>query len=367
MQPLSEITQARVANFNAGPAAMPQAVLQRMQAELLDYQGRGLSVLEMSHRSQEFSDIASRAESDLRQLLDVPNDYAVLFMQGGASAQFSLCVQNLDTRSQLAYLGSGYWARKAIDAARTRTTLDVVARCEDEELIRVPDCSDWQSWQGASFLHLTDNETIDGVLLHELPETDVPLVCDMSSSILSRPIDVSRYGMIYAGAQKNIGPAGITLVIVREDLLERSAERNLPAVFSYAAMARAGSMLNTPPTFAWYAAGLVFQWLLEQGGLSAMAERNEQQARRVYEAIDRHDLYRNRVHPQNRSRMNIPFLLPDEAMTTLFLQAAQQRRLIGLKGHKSVGGLRASLYNAVTDQAVDELVDHLDQFAEQHA
>jgi len=347
---------------------MPRSVLERMQSELLDYRGRGLSVLEMSHRSEDFADIAAQADSDLRQLLAIPDNYTVLYMQGGASAQFSLCVQNLDVAGRVAYLNSGYWARKAMDSARPLTQVSEVASAQAQPRIQLPDSSQWADCRDASFLHLTDNETIDGIVLHELPESaDVPLVCDMSSSILSRPLDIQRYGLIYAGAQKNIGPAGITLVIVRNDLLERSAERALPPVFSYAAMAKAGSMLNTPPTFAWYSAGLVFQWLLEEGGLSVVAERNERQAQRVYAAIDGHDMYINRVHPQNRSLMNVPFQLTQEALTGEFLQGAANRGFVGLKGHKSVGGLRASLYNAVTDRAVDELVDYLHFFAEHHA
>jgi phosphoserine aminotransferase len=242
-----------------------------------------------------------------------------------------------------------------------------VTRCQENPLVKVPDSSQWADCKSASFLHLTDNETIDGVVLHEVPHKEVPLVCDMSSSILSQPIDVKRYGMIYAGAQKNIGPAGITLVIVKDELIARSAEKSLPSVFSYAAMAKAGSMLNTPPTFAWYASGLVFQWLLEEGGLGAIGARNEAKARRVYAAIDKHELYINNVHPQNRSRMNIPFQLKDESLTNEFLQGATSRCFVGLKGHKSVGGMRASLYNAVTDRAVDALVDYLTFFAEKHA
>lgn len=346
---------------------MPQVVLERMQAEMLDYHGRGLSVLEMSHRSADFADIAAKAEADFRQLLAIPEGYTVLFMQGGASAQFSLCVQNLDVHGQVAYADTGYWSRKAMESARTLSQVNEVVRCQQDPQIKVPDFGQWAECHSASFLHVTDNETIDGIVLHEVPDSEVPLVCDMSSSILSQPVDIARYGMIYAGAQKNIGPAGITLVIIRDELLERSADKTLPPVFSYAAMARAGSMLNTPPTFAWYASGLVFQWLKDEGGLSAIAARNEAQAARVYSAIDRHELYINRVHPQNRSRMNIPFQLTNESLTSDFLEGASSLGFVGLKGHKSVGGLRASLYNAVTNQAVDALVDYLNLFAEQHA
>lgn len=346
---------------------MPQAVLARMQAELLDYQGRGISVLEMSHRSADFAEIAATTEANFRQLLNIPENYSVLFMQGGASAQFSLCVQNLDIAGQVAYADTGSWSRKAMESARVLSEVVEVTRCQDQPLIKVPSSDEWGSSDSASFLHVTDNETIDGITLHEVPRSNVPLISDMSSSILSRPIDISRYGMIYAGAQKNIGPAGITLIIVKDELLERSAERSLPPVFSYAAMAKAGSMLNTPPTFAWYSAGLVFEWLLEQGGVSVIAERNQNQAKRVYSAIDEHELYVNRVHPQNRSIMNIPFQLRNDSLTTGFLAGASGRGFIGLKGHKSIGGLRASLYNAATDQAVDDLIDYLDFFAEQHA
>ncbi len=345
---------------------MPQAVLESIQTNLQDYQGLGLSVLEMSHRSPEFAEIAARAESDLRQLLGIPTDYAVLFMQGGASAQFALCVQNLDVHGKVAYANTGYWSQKAMNCAQSLTAVQQVTHCSEGKTIRIPDSADWAQSPGASFLHITDNETIDGIVFNEVPATDLPLVCDMSSSILSQPIDVSRYGMIYAGAQKNIGPAGITLVIVHEALLARSESQSLPPVFSYSAMHKAGSMLNTPPTFAWYAAGLVFDWLRQQGGLSAMAEQNQRQAASVYAVLDEHALYVNRVDPINRSRMNIPFTLADESLTEALLVGANARGFIGLKGHKSIGGLRASLYNAVTDQAVEDLVDYLASFAREH-
>ena len=346
---------------------MPQVVLETIQRELLDYQGRGLSVLEMSHRSVEFADIATRAEADLRALLRVPADYSILFMQGGASSQFALSVQNLDSKGQVAFANTGYWSGKAIAVAEQLTRVRTVTNTISEPVVRIPDSREWEETDGSSYLHITDNETIDGVVFNQVPETNLPLVCDMSSSILSQPVDVSRYGLIYAGAQKNIGPAGITLLIIRNDLLELSAVRSLPAMFSYAAMAEAGSLLNTPPTFAWYAAGLVFQWLLQQGGLESIAERNRQQAKRIYDVIDNHDIYVNRVHVDNRSLMNIPFVLTDNALTQKLLAGAVIRKLVGLKGHKSMGGLRASLYNAVTDDAVDALVDYLTNFAREHA
>lgn len=351
-------------NFNAGPAAMPLPVLETLQRDLVDYRGRGLSVLEMSHRSTDFIDIAQKAEADLRALLAVPDHYSVLFMQGGASTQFALTVSNLDTAGHVAFANTGYWSGKACQVAAISTQVSEVVCTLRGPLMSVPAADQWLEAGDASYLHVTDNETIDGIQLGELPEGQVPLVCDMSSSILSRPLEIHRYGLIYAGAQKNIGPAGITVVIVRNDLLERSAHRKQQApVFSYAAMHDAGSMLNTPPTFAWYSAGLVFQWLLDEGGLQTIAERNERQAASVYAAIDDSEVFSNRVHPDNRSLMNIPFQLARTEWEPAFLRGSVERGLIGLKGHKSVGGMRASLYNAVTDQAVDALVGYLHEFA----
>jgi len=358
---------SRSPNFNAGPAAMPESVLKTLQNDLLDYRGCGVSVLEMSHRSSEFAEIADRAERNLRTLLNVPSDYSVLFMQGGASAQFALCVQNLDIQGSVAYANTGYWSKKAMNVAQPLTRVQEITQCVSDPLQRIPESHDWIDADNASFVHITDNETIDGIVFNQVPELDVPLVADMSSSILSQPVDVSRYGLIYAGAQKNIGPAGITVLIIRNDLLERSEAASLPPVFSYADTAAASSMLNTPPTFAWYAAGLVFEWLLECGGLESVAARNEQQAQRLYSVIDGHEMFINTVQPDNRSRMNIPFVLRDDTLTQRFLSGAQQQGFIGLKGHKSIGGLRASLYNAVPDESVDSLVGYLNGFALEHA
>lgn len=346
---------------------MPLSVLESLQQDLIDYRGTGLSVLEMSHRSPGFAEIAEKAERDLRQLLAVPDGYSVLFMQGGATSQFALCVQNLDTQGKVAYCNTGYWSAKAMASARLSTEVVQVASCINDPLQRIPESINWLQAHDASFLHLTDNETLGGVAHSEIPESCIPIVSDMSSSILSRPIDVSGYAMIYAGAQKNIGPAGITIVIIRDDLLERSASMKMPPVFNYAAMSAANSLLNTPPTFAWYASGLVFEWLLAQGGLAAIEQQNSRQASRVYEVIDQNDLYVNLVHPDNRSRMNIPFTLADERLTDLFLAEAAARNMIGLKGHKSVGGLRISLYNAVTDVAVDALTEMMLSFAREHS
>ena len=355
-------------NFNAGPAAMPLAVLESIRRDLVDYKGRGLSVMEMSHRSADFVEIAEKAESDLRTLLAVPQDYSVLFMQGGASAQFALTVQNLDKKGEVAFANTGYWSRKAISVAALTTRVREVATLNESPTRHVPSVEQWGNAEGVSYLHVTDNETIDGVQLSELPAGTTPLVCDMSSSILSKPIDINRYDLIYAGAQKNIGPAGITVVIAKDALIEDGQHNaSLAPAFSYKAMRDAGSMLNTPPTFAWYAAGLVFQWLLDEGGLSAIYQRNKRQAEKVYKAIDESPVFTNTIHEANRSIMNIPFQLVDPTREKAFLSGCQQRQIIGLKGHKSVGGLRASLYNAVTDESVDALTNYIDEFAKVRA
>lgn len=347
---------------------MPQAVLERIQSELLDYQGRGLSVLEMSHRSADFMAIAAQAETHLRTLLSIPDHYRVLFMQGGANAQFSLTVNNLDIEGHVAFANTGYWSSKAIAAAAALTQHTTVCELIEQPQRAIPAFENWEDVHNASYLHITDNETIDGIAFDKVPATKLPIVCDMSSSILSQPIDINSYGMIYAGAQKNIGPAGITIVIIREDLLERSRQQSsIPRVFNYAQMSDSGSMLNTPPTFAWYASCCVFEWLLEQGGLAVVAARNKTQAARVYQCIDEHDCFDNQVAVANRSIMNIPFDLPNDTLVDGFLKGASERGLIGLKGHKSRGGIRASLYNGVTDEAVDGLVDYMTDFSQEQA
>lgn len=357
---------------------MPLPVLETLQRDLVDYQGRGLSVLEMSHRSDDFKHIAKTAESDLRLLLDIPDDYAVLFMQGGASAQFALTVSNLDTLGEVAFANTGYWSRKAIAVAeqftQVRKVSNIPANTSSSNktsatnigngLITIPPPDQWLDASGTSYLHITDNETIDGISLNGLPETNTPLVADMSSSILSRPVDVSQYGVIYAGAQKNIGPAGITVIIIRKALLERSNRNtSIAPVFNYSDVYKAESMLNTPPTFAWYAAALVFKWLRDEGGLHVMEQRNVRQAQAVYSALDNSDVYINRIDPAHRSIMNIPFQLRNRQWQESFLQGASECGLVGLKGHKSLGGLRASLYNAATDESVDALIDYLDEFS----
>ncbi|MAR92383.1 MAG: 3-phosphoserine/phosphohydroxythreonine transaminase [Pseudomonadota bacterium] len=354
----------RAYNFCAGPAALPEAVLEQAQAELLDYQGRGLSVMEMSHRSDEVVAMAERAEQDLRDLLAIPDNYRVLFLQGGASAQFAMVPLNLSGKTHSAdYVNTGQWSSKAIKEAQKYCNVHVAASSQADNFSQVPPFEQWQLSDNAAYLHYTPNETIGGVEFDFIPQVDVPLVVDLSSSILSEPLDVSRFGVIYAGAQKNIGPAGITVVIAREDLLGRAIPAT-PTMMDYQVHADNGSMYNTPPTFAWYLAGLVFQWLKQQGGLDAMAALNRAKADKLYQYIDNSDFYANPVAVRNRSRMNVPFTLADAALDNEFLRQADARGLLNLKGHRSVGGMRASLYNAVPMAAVDALIEFMTDFAQ---
>ncbi len=357
----------RAYNFCAGPAALPEPVLEQARAELMDWHGRGLSVMEMSHRSPEFQAIAAEAESDLRDLLAIPDDYAVLFMQGGATAQFSLVPLNLLGEKRSAdYVDTGIWSAKAIREGERYGAVNVVASAEANGFTAVPDPALWHPETDAAYLHYTPNETIGGLEFDFIPETGgVPLVADMSSTILSRPLDVSRFGLIYAGAQKNIGPAGLTLVIVRRDLLGR-ARPETPSVMNYGAVADNASMLNTPPTFAWYLAGLVFRWLKSQGGLESMGRINQHKADRLYSFIDGSDFYANPIEPRFRSWMNVPFTLADESLNDRFLARAQERGLLNLKGHRSVGGMRASIYNAIPEQAIDALTAFMADFEKEH-
>lgn len=356
-------------NFCAGPAALPTAVLERARDELLDYQERGLSVMEMSHRSPEFVAIAEQAEADLRELLAVPNNYRVLFLQGGASMQFAMLPYNLLGQGGTPnYLYTGIWGKKAIAESRHLVGAHVAASSEANGLIAVPRQADIALSSDAAYLHYTANETIGGLEFDYVPEgrladgREVPVVCDMSSSILSGPLDVSRFGVIYAGAQKNIGPAGLTLAIVRDDLLER-ARPDTPTMFSYKVMAEHGSMYNTPPTYSWYLAGLVFQWLKHEiGGLEAMNALNDRKAAKLYAAIDQSEMYSNPIAVANRSRMNVPFVLADDRLDQAFLAESEEAGLLNLKGHRSVGGMRASLYNAVPEAGVDALVAFMADF-----
>jgi phosphoserine aminotransferase len=358
---------SRVHNFSAGPAALPESVLARARDELLDWHGCGMSVMEMSHRGREFTSIAAKAEADLRALLAVPDDYAVLFLQGGALAQNAFVPLNLLGDRRVAdYVDTGLWSGKSIAEARKYCTVNIAASGADRQYRHVPDRADWRLSPDAAYVHLCTNETIGGVEYHWVPDTGaVPLVADMSSHILSRPIDVRRYGLIYAGAQKNIGPAGLTLVIVRQDLLGH-ARPDTPAVFDYTVQAKAGSMYNTPATFGIYLAGLVFEWLTAEGGLAAIEARNVAKAALLYGEIDRSDFYRNPVAAADRSRMNVPFFLPDDRLDEPFLRGAAERGLVQLKGHRVVGGMRASIYNAMPIAGVEALTAWMRDFEARH-
>ncbi len=353
----------RAYNFCAGPAALPEAVLKKAQAEMLDYQGLGLSVMEMSHRSDYYIAIAQKAERDLRDLMGIPDHYKVLFLQGGASLQFAQVPLNLlGDKSSADYVNTGEWSKKAIKEARRYCSVNVVASDEAANFTKVPAFNTWKLDPNAAYLHYTPNETIHGVEYDFIPDVKVPLVADYSSSILSEPVDVNRFGLIYAGAQKNIGPAGITVVIVREDLLGKALPIT-PTMLDYKTHADSDSMYNTPPTYAWYLAGLVFEWIKQQGGVDGMARLNRAKSEKLYGYIDNSGFYKNPVAVPNRSRMNVPFTLPDAALDKPFLQEAEERRLLNLKGHRSVGGMRASIYNPVPMEAVDALIDFMQDFA----
>jgi phosphoserine aminotransferase len=357
----------RVYNFSAGPAAMPEPVLQRAQAELLDYRGSGMSVMEMSHRGSHFMAILAKAEADLRALLAIPAHYRVLFLQGGAIGQNAAVPLNLLPPDGVAdYIDTGHWAQKSIEEARKYGRVNVAASSADEKYTYVPPQSAWQTSKDASYVHVTTNETIGGVEYFWIPDTGgVPLVADASSHILSRPLDVAKFGVVYAGAQKNVGPAGLTVVIVRDDLTGR-ARQECPSVLDYAVQAKADSMFNTPPTFAIYLAGLTFEWLLAQGGLAAIERANIAKADALYAEIDRTGFYRNPVRRADRSRMSVPFVLRDERLDQPFLDGAKERGLAQLKGHRAVGGMRASLYNAMPLAGVQALVAWMREFERTH-
>ncbi|RMG66822.1 MAG: 3-phosphoserine/phosphohydroxythreonine transaminase [Nitrospirae bacterium] len=358
---------SRVYNFSAGPAMLPEEVIQRAASEMADYRGTGMSVMEMSHRSKEFVSIAEKAEADLREILNVPENYKVLFLQGGASSQFAMVPMNLLRGKTTAdYINTGYWSKKAIAEAKRFCEVNIAASSEDTNFTTIPPRDSWNLNPDAAYVHYTPNETIGGVEFHDIPDVgDVPLVADMSSTILSRPIDVSRFGVIYAGAQKNIGPAGITLVIVREDLIGETI-KNTPTMFDYATHAKANSMYNTPPTYSWYIAGLVFEWIKQKGGLESMAEINRRKAEKLYSYIDSSEFYNNPVEPSCRSWMNVPFTLKNPELDSKFLELAKEAGLVNLKGHRSVGGMRASIYNAMPEEGVDALIDFMKDFEQKY-
>ena len=357
----------RVYNFAAGPAMLPLPVLERARDELTDWQSSGMSVMEVSHRGRAFARVAAEAEADLRELLAVPASHKVLFLQGGATLQFSAIPLNLaPPGSTVDYVCTGAWSKKAIADAAAFATVHVAADAKASGYFDVPDPAQWQRSPQAAYLHYTPNETIGGVEFPFVPDSgDVPLIADMSSTLLSRPLDVGRYGLIYAGAQKNIGPAGLTVVIVRESLLGR-ARQGTPAVLDYGAQAAEGSMLNTPPTFAWYLAGLVFKWLKAEGGLAAAALRNRAKAEALYGYIDGSGFYSNPVARACRSWMNVPFRLPRAELEQPFGAEAAREGLANLEGHRSVGGMRASLYNAMPLAGVLALIAFMRDFAARH-
>jgi phosphoserine aminotransferase len=356
-----------VYNFSAGPSVFPKAVLEMAQQELLDWRGSGMSVMEMSHRGKHFSIIAEALESDLRRLMGIPDNYKVLFLQGGASAQFSLIPQNLlNGKAKACYVNTGAWSEKAISDAKAFCNVVVSASSENTNFTTIPDTSTWLLDEQAAYLHYTSNETIHGVEFSEIPNAKgLPLVSDMSSNILSRKVDVSQYGLIYAGTQKNMGPAGVTLVIVRDDLIG-FASKTTPAVFDYAQQAKSHSMLNTPATYNWYLVGLILQWLKAQGGVEAIEQLNITKAARLYQAIDQSSLYSNPVLVECRSRMNVPFILADESLDKQFLASAEANGLYELKGHRTVGGMRASIYNAMPEAGVMALIDFMAEFERTH-
>ncbi len=354
-------------NFSAGPAVLPEAVLERARAEMTDFGGSGMSVMEMSHRGKEFIKIAEEAEADLRELMGIPANYKVLFLQGGAMLQFSAIPLNLSAQgAPVDYLNTGYWSERSTTEAKRLSQVSVAASGEAGKYTSIPPRSQWQLNKDAAYFHYCANETIHGVEFQDTPDVgNVPLVCDMSSTILSRPVDVSRFGLIYAGAQKNIGPAGLTVVIVRDDLLGR-ARPDTPYLLNYKTMADNASMANTPPTYAWYIAGLVFKWVKEQGGLKAMAERNRRKSQALYQAIDSSNFYKNPVDPACRSWMNVPFTMADADLEKPFLDEAKKHGLLTLAGHRLVGGMRASLYNALPEEGVKALTEFMADFSRRH-
>lgn len=357
-------------NFSAGPAALPEEVLEIAKAEMLDWHGSGMSIMEVSHRGKEFGQIVEQSQADLRELLNIPSDYKILFLQGGATSQFSMVPFNLlRGKNKADYVNTGFWSERAIAEANKYCQVNIVASGEAGKFTTIPDQDSWQLSKDSAYLHYTANETIHGVEFKYIPKSldakEIPLVTDMSSNMLSRPFDVSQFGLIYAGAQKNIGPAGLTIVIVRDDLLGQ-VDAKAPTLFDYQNLAKNDSMANTPPTYSWYIAGLVLAWLKKNGGLSAIAQTNEKKAALLYSTIDKSEFYQNPVATQCRSLMNIPFILKDAALDKTFLDEAKKENLLGLAGHRAVGGMRASLYNAVTIEAVEALTTFMNDFAKRH-
>lgn len=359
---------SRIYNFSAGPATLPEEVLAQVRDEMLEWHGAGMSVMEMSHRGKDFVSIAETATQDLRDLMAIPDNYKVMFLQGGATGQFAAIPLNIarhDARAD--YVVTGSWGKKARKEGQKYLGSAYAAAQLESGFTSIPATDTWDLDANSAYVHITPNETIEGVEYHHVPDTgDVPLVADMSSNFMSRPVDVSRYGVIYAGAQKNVGPAGVTIVIVRDDLIG-DAQDACPMVWDWQKQADADSMLNTPACFAWYVSGLVFQWAKKQGGLEAIGKTNARKAAKLYDFIDASDYYRNPVDPDTRSRMNVPFLLADDTANDAFLKQAGEAGLSSLKGHRSVGGMRASIYNAMPEAGVDALIDFMRTFAKSNA
>ena len=358
----------RIFNFSAGPAVLPEAVLRTAAAEMLDWHGSGMSVMEMSHRGKEFIGIYEKAQADLRSLLAIPASHRILFLQGGAVAENAIIPMNLLAGKSVAdYVNTGEWSKKSIKEAKKYCTVNVAASSEDRGFTYVPTQSAWKLSPDAAYVHVCTNETIGGVEYQWTPETaSVPLVADMSSHFLSRPIEVAKYGVIYGGAQKNAGPAGLTIVIVRDDLLDRALPIT-PTAFHWKEQAAADSMVNTPATYSIYIAGLVFEWLKDQGGIAAIEKKNIAKAKLLYEYLDGTRFYVNSVRKEDRSRMNVPFKLHDESLDEAFLKGAKEHGMVQLKGHRSVGGMRASIYNAMPQEGVEALVAFMEEFRRKHA
>lgn len=352
-----------VYNFGAGPAMLPREVMQLARAEFLDWHGAGMSVMEMSHRSDEFMSIATQTEADFRDILAIPDNYKVLFLQGGASSQFAMVPLNLLAGKNTAdYFHTGIWSGKALKEAERFCQVNIIADEDNDALLSVPEAETWSLDPDAAYVYYTDNETISGVQFPTIPDVaDVPLVSDMTSNLLSKPLDVSRYGVIFAGAQKNIGPPGLVIVIIREDLLGH-APKHIPSMYDYAIQAKNDSMYNTPPTYSWYISGLVLKWIKEQGGLQAMERMSRARSNSLYQAIDESEFYNNPIDPRYRSRMNVPFTLTDDSLNEKFASEAKDHGLVALQGHRSVGGLRASMYNAMPEEGVNTLINFMQEF-----
>ena len=359
---------ARIYNFSAGPAMLPEEVLKEAAEEMLDYRGCGMSVMEMSHRSKVFQQIIDEAEADLRQLIGIPENYKVLFLQGGATLQFGMIPMNLMTINKKAdFINTGVWTKKAIADAKLYGEVRIIASSEDRKFTYIPSMKNLQINKDADYVYMCDNNTIYGTKFKEYPDTgDIPLICDMSSCFLSEPIDVKKFGMIYAGAQKNVGPAGVTIVIIRDDLVARSAELPLPVYLRYTPHVENGSMYNTPPTYGIYICGKVFKWLLRNGGLERRKELNEEKAKVIYDYLDSSKFYQTTVEKESRSLMNVTFRTPSDELDAEFLEGAKKYKFTNLKGHRSTGGLRASIYNAMPIEGVKALVAYMKEFEEAH-